>query len=74
MAEPAAFPDNEFFEFARRSMVESQLRLRGIGDRWNEVVIPGFDYCVVENTLGKYGTRVETLTKVPIHAQELVGA
>jgi len=48
--------------------------LRGIGDRWNEVVIPGFDYCVVENTLGKYGTRVETLTKVPIHAQELVGA
>jgi Xaa-Pro aminopeptidase len=47
--------------------------LRGIGDRWNEVVIPGFDYCVVENTLGKYGTRVETLTKVPIHAQGLVG-
>jgi Xaa-Pro aminopeptidase len=48
--------------------------LRGIGDRWNDVVIPGFDYCVVENTLGKYGTRVETLTKVPIHAQELVAA
>jgi Xaa-Pro aminopeptidase len=48
--------------------------LRGIGDRWNDVVIPGFDYCVVENTLGKYGARVETLTKLPIHAQELVGA
>jgi Xaa-Pro aminopeptidase len=48
--------------------------LRGIGDRWNDVVIPGFDYCVVENTLGKYGTRVETLTKVPVHSQELVGA
>ena len=47
--------------------------LRGIGDRWNDVVIPGFDFCVVENTLGKYGTRVETLTKFPIHAQELVG-
>src|SRR5262252_10084972 len=47
--------------------------LRGIGDRWNDVVIPGFDFCVVENTLGKYGTRVETLTKCPIHAQELVG-
>jgi Xaa-Pro aminopeptidase len=46
--------------------------LRGIGDRWNDVVIPGFDYCVVENTLGKYGGRVETLTKVPVHAQELV--
>lgn len=48
--------------------------LRGIGDRWDDVVIPGFDFCVVENTLGKYGTRVETLTKFPIHAQELVGA
>ena len=48
--------------------------LRGIGDRWNDIVIPGFDFCVVENTLGKYGTRVETLTKVPIHIQELVGS
>ena len=47
--------------------------LRGIGDRWNDVVIPGFDFCVVENTLGKYGARVETLTKLPIHAQNLVG-
>ena len=47
--------------------------LRGIGDRWNDVVIPGFDFCVVENTLGKYGTRVETLAKLPIHAQSLVG-
>jgi Xaa-Pro aminopeptidase len=48
--------------------------LRGIGDRWHDIVIPGFDFCVVENTLGKYGTRVETLTKFPIQAQELVGA
>ena len=47
--------------------------LRGIGDRWNDVVIPGFDFCVVENTLGKYGERVETLTRLPIHAQNLVG-
>lgn len=47
--------------------------LRGIGDRWNDVVIPGFDFCVVENTLGKYGAQVETLTKCPIRAQELVG-
>jgi len=48
--------------------------LRGIGDRWEDVVIPGFDFCVVENTLGKYGARVETLTKAPIHAQELVAS
>jgi len=47
--------------------------LRGIGDHWNDVILPGFDYCVVENTLGKNGSTVECLTKVPIHAQELVG-
>ena len=48
-----------------------EVALRGIGDRWHDVVIPGFDFCVVE--IGKYGTRVETLRKFPIHAQELVG-
>jgi hypothetical protein len=48
--------------------------LRGIGDRWNDVVIPGFDFCVVENTLGKYGEHVEILTKLPMHVQSLVGA
>jgi len=46
--------------------------LRGIGNRWNEVVIPGFDYCVVENTLGKFGTRVERLSQLPVNVQELV--
>jgi len=47
--------------------------LRGIGDRWDDVVIPGFDYCVVENTLGKYGTRVERLTRLPVNVQHLAG-
>lgn len=28
--------------------------LRGIGDRWHDVVIPGLDFVVVENTLGKF--------------------
>lgn len=48
--------------------------LRGIGNRWNEVVIPGFDYCVVENTLGKFGARVERFSQLPVNAQELVQA
>ena len=48
--------------------------LRGIGNHWNEVVIPGFDFCVVENTLGKFGTRVERLSKLPVNVQELVQA
>ena len=48
--------------------------LRGIGNHWNEVVIPGFDYCVVENTLGKFGPRVERLSKLPVNVQEMVHA
>lgn len=47
--------------------------LRGVGDRWNDVVIPGFDFVVVENTLGKFGRRVECFNQVPIHVQHLVG-
>ncbi len=58
----------------RQIVTMLDVALRGIGDYWNDVVIPGFDYCVVENTLGKYGTNVEVLTKVPVHVQELVGA
>jgi Xaa-Pro aminopeptidase len=58
----------------RQIVTMLDVALRGIGDHWNAVVIPGFDYCVVENTLGKYGERVERLTRVPVHAQELVGA
>ena len=58
----------------QRIVTMLDVALRGIGDRWNDIVIPGFDFCVVENTLGKYGARVETLTKLAIHAQDLVGS
>ncbi|MFH1743432.1 MAG: M24 family metallopeptidase [bacterium] len=47
--------------------------LRGIGNMWDDVAIPGFDFLVVENTLGKEGTRVDTLTKLPVRVQGLVG-
>jgi Xaa-Pro aminopeptidase len=47
--------------------------IRGIGNMWNDIVIPGLDYIVIEKTLGKYGNRVETLTKLPINVQHLVG-
>jgi hypothetical protein len=47
--------------------------LRGIGNHWNEVMIPGFDYLVIENTLLKYGQNVETVTNLPINVQHLVG-
>ncbi|MCX7704754.1 MAG: M24 family metallopeptidase [bacterium] len=47
--------------------------LRGIGDTWDDVVIPGFDYIVIENTLGKFGKRVEVFNKLPVNVQALVG-
>lgn len=46
--------------------------LRGFGNYWNDVRIPGFDYLVVENTLGKFGPRVETFNTLPVNVQHLV--
>ncbi len=42
------------------------------GPNYNNV-IPGLDFIVIENTLGKFGTKVETLTKLPLNCQSLVG-
>ena len=47
--------------------------IRGIGSKWDDIVIPGLDYLVVEKTLGKYGTEVKTLNKLPINVQRFVG-
>ncbi|NQU86516.1 MAG: M24 family metallopeptidase [Mariniphaga sp.] len=65
--------------------------LRGRGSKWMgeefEQIIPGFDYWVVEDTLGKYGNKVKNLTgelqpngkivkgigKIPVNVQSLVG-
>ena len=47
--------------------------VRGIGDHWNEVVVPDMDYVVIENTLGKFGPRVENFNHLPLNVQALVG-
>ncbi len=47
--------------------------LRGIGDSWNDLIIPDLDFIVIENTLGKFGKKVETLTKLPLNCQSFVG-
>jgi hypothetical protein len=47
--------------------------IRGVGNMWDDIVIPGLDYIVVEKTLGKFGKDVEVLTKLPINVQNLVG-
>jgi hypothetical protein len=47
--------------------------IRGIGDHWNDVVLPDLDYLVIENTLGKFGERVENFSSLPLNVQSLVG-
>jgi len=47
---------------------------RGIGSTWDEVIIPEFDYILVEKTLGKFGNKVEVFNDLPIRLQHLVGA
>jgi Xaa-Pro aminopeptidase len=46
--------------------------LRGIGNHWDDVILP-VDFVVVENTLGKFGERVEEFNQVPRNVQPLVG-
>ncbi len=47
--------------------------IRGIGDHWNDVILPDLDYLVIENTLGKFGERVENFNSLPLNVQSLVG-
>ena len=46
--------------------------VRGIGDHWNDVILPDLDYIVIENTLGKFGERVENFNSLPLNVQALV--
>ncbi|NIM94044.1 MAG: M24 family metallopeptidase [Anaerolineales bacterium] len=47
--------------------------IRGVGDKWDDIVIPDMDFVVVENTLGKFGSKVENLNELPLNVQSLVG-
>jgi hypothetical protein len=47
--------------------------VRGVGDYWDDVIIPDMDYIVLENTLGKFGKNVETFNRLPLNVQHLVG-
>jgi len=57
----------------RQIVTMLDVALRGFGDSWNDIVIPGFDYFVVENTLGKSGTKVRCFNQLPVRVQEMVG-
>ncbi len=76
---------------AQQVVTMLDVALRGRGSKWLgeefEQIIPGFDYWVVEDTLGKYGNRVKNLTgelqpggrevkgigKIPVNVQALAG-
>jgi len=57
----------------RQIVTMLDVALRGVGSRWDDVVIPGFDFWVVENTLGKFGPDVECFNSVPVNVQAMVG-
>ncbi|MES0342059.1 MAG: M24 family metallopeptidase [Candidatus Humimicrobiaceae bacterium] len=46
--------------------------VKGFGGSWDDIIIPGLDFLLVEKTLGKSGSEVEVLTKLPINLQQLV--
>ena len=68
-------------EFVRRQQVTWQslevagldVAVRGVGEYWDDVIVPDMDDVVVENALGKFGTRVENFNRLPLNAQALVG-
>ncbi len=47
--------------------------IHGVGNMWDDVVIPGMDFVVVENTCGKFGPQIEELNAIPRNVQALVG-
>ena len=47
--------------------------IKGVGSKWDDIVIPGLDYLVIEKTLGKYGKEVRILNGLPVNVQHLVG-
>ena len=49
------------------------MAIRGISDYWDDVVIPGMDFVLVENTCGKYGSELRELNRIPYNVQALVG-
>lgn len=47
--------------------------VKGMGSYWNQIVIPGVDFYIVEKTIGKFGDDARVLNRLPIDVQEYVG-
>lgn len=57
----------------RQIVTMLDVAIRGVGNNWDDIIIPGLDYIVVEKTLAKVGSNVKVLNKLPINVQHLVG-
>ncbi|MEW5978480.1 MAG: M24 family metallopeptidase [Acidobacteriota bacterium] len=57
----------------KQIVIMLDVAVRGIGNYWEDVVIPGMDFVVIENTCGKFGPKIEELNDVPWNVQSLVG-
>lgn len=57
----------------RQIIMMLDVAVRGVGNMWDDIVIPGLDYIVVEKTLCKEGSNVRTLNRLPVNVQHLVG-
>ena len=57
----------------RQIVTMLDVAVRGVGNKWDDIVIPGLDYIVVEKTLGKYGNHVKVFNQLPVNVQHFVG-
>ncbi len=57
----------------RQIVTMLDVAVRGTGSKWDDIIIPGLDFIVVEKTLGKYGPRVKVLNSLPVNVQHLAG-
>ena len=58
---------------AQRMVLMLDVGIKGFRTTWDDVVIPGLDYIVIEKTAGKFGRDVRILNRLPIDLQYLVG-
>ena len=61
------------FPLGNQIVTMLDVAIRGIGDHWNDVILPDLDYLVIENTLGKFGELVENFNSLPLNVQSLIG-
>ena len=47
--------------------------VRGVGNMWDDKIVPDMDFVVIENTLGKFGKKVEVFNNIPLNVQHMVG-